>query len=161
MDSEQHSCGFNFEACPLLLCYGVGRGHCLLATNPCLSDGCRSLNQVRWLGGRSQYCYWRPGRHLSRDRERRLTVSHDLVRRPSCTSDRLLAPPLQESSVEAVVQFATGGENKAFLSEREFLVVMHLIYVAHREAGGAGNSPSYGSDSHSARERFTCAIFDA
>ena len=70
--------------------------------------------------------------------------------------DVLVAVPVQESSMNAVVRFATGVESKASLTEREFLVVMHLIYVAHREAGGSDASPSMGSENHS--RRFTCAI---
>jgi hypothetical protein len=58
-----------------------------------------------------------------------------------------------------MVRFASGGADKSLLSEREFMTVMHLIYVAHREPGSGPGSPasSAGSSMTSPRERtFTC-----
>ena len=60
-----------------------------------------------------------------------------------------------------MVRFACGGGEKSLLSEREFMAVMHLIYVAHREPGSGPGSPasSAGSSMTSPRDRgFTCAI---
>ena len=68
----------------------------------------------------------------------------------------------QDQSLESMVRFACGGADKALLAEREFMTVMHLIYVAHREqlpgsSGPGSPASSAGSSMTSPRERsFTC-----
>jgi len=52
----------------------------------------------------------------------------------------------QDDAIDAVVRFAIGS-GKALLSHDDFLAVIHVIYVAHRERGGgaAPAPPSPGS----------------
>ena len=69
----------------------------------------------------------------------------------------------QDQSLDSMLRFACGGADKALLAEREFMAVMHLIYVAHREQlpGSGPGSPasSAGSSMTSPRERnFTCVL---